>query len=319
MKSNLTKKDLNSGRISVILPMYNAETFIERCIRSVLSGIYQDFEILCIDDGSTDGTLDLIRRLQDEDKRIVILEQDHAGVSAARNHGLREAKGNYIAFIDSDDWVSPDYLSLMVEIAGEKNADIVSCGFFGVNAVTKKQFEDNAEYQLQRVSEKRKNKDLVTHVWGAVYRREICPQFNEEVLVGEDLLFNIRMLSEHPNISAWKCTKRMYFHLWRPNSLVSMTGIERHGCVCRDILKEMNSIPTKRYALINAAREALGFKYCIESSRAADQFRHQADELLKEVRGLLLKSKDVPISEKALYITFLSLPGFYSWYRHHSR
>ncbi len=318
MKSNLTKMNSNSERISVIIPMYNAEPFIERCVRSVLNGIYQNIEILCIDDGSTDGTLDLVRHLRDEDKRIIVLEQDHAGVSAARNHGLRKAKGNYIAFIDSDDWVSPDYLSLMAEIAEEKNVDIVNCGFFGVNAVPKKQFEDNAEYQIQPITEKRKNKDLVTHVWSALYRREICPQFNEEVLVGEDLLFNIRLLSEHTDISAWKCTKRVYFHLWRPNSLITTTGIERYGRVCRDILKEMNSLPTKRYALINAAREALGFKYCIESSRAADQYRNQADELLKEVRRLLLKSHDVPFSEKALFLPFLYSPRLYSVYRRHS-
>ena len=307
----------NTELISVIIPMYNAEEFIERCVRSVLSGIYQDFEILCVDDGSIDGTLELIRRLEDEDKRIIVMEQDHAGVSAARNHGLREAKGNYIAFIDSDDWVSSDYLSLMVEIARKKKADIVNCGFFGVNGFPKQQFEDNAEYQVLKISEKHKNRELVNHIWRALYRREICPQFNEAVCIGEDQVFNIRILSENQDITAWKCTKKMYFHWWRPDSLFSTAGIDRYGRICRDILKELGSLPTGKYAVIGAVREALGFKYLIESSKDADQFNSQADELLKEVRGLMIKCKDIPLAEKAMYLPFLCSPRLYSMYRRH--
>lgn len=107
----------NTELISVIIPMYNAELFVERCARSILSGNYQNIEVLCVDDGSTDGTLQVIKRLQNEDHRIAVLEQEYAGVSSANNLGLWEAKGSYIAFIDADDWISSDYFSLMVEIA----------------------------------------------------------------------------------------------------------------------------------------------------------------------------------------------------------
>ena len=303
--------------ISVIIPMYNVESFIERCVSSVQNGIYQNIEILCIDDGSTDGTLEVVRRLQREDSRIIVLEQEHAGVSAARNLGLREAKGEYVSFIDSDDWVSPDYLSLMHEIAREKNADIVICGYFGVNRIPKQQFEDTAAYQVLKVTENRKNRDLVKVVWRALYRKSICPKFNESMRVGEDHVFNIRILSEHRDISIWKCTRRMYFHWWRPRSLISTAGIDHYGRVCRDIIKEIDSLPTKKYALIDAAREALGFKYSIASLKGLDQLQRQADELLKEVRGRLLKSMEVSLPEKVLYLPCLYFPKLYFIYRKH--
>lgn len=307
--------DTSNELISVIIPMYNAESFVERCVRSVLNGIYQNVEILCIDDGSTDGTLKLVKKLQDEDNRIVIFEQDHAGVSAARNHGLREARGEYVAFIDSDDWVSTDYLSLMHEIAREKNADVVNCGFFGVHAVPRQQIEDTAAYRIQQITEKQKNKEFVNHVWRALYRRQICPMFNEAVRIGEDQVFNIRILSEHRDLSTWKCTKRMYFHLWRPNSLFSTAGIDRYGRICQDILREMDTLSVKKYALIGAAKEALGFKYLIESSKSEGQFRDQADELLKKVRSLMFKSREIAFSEKIMYLPFLCSPKLYSLYR----
>lgn len=301
--------------ISVIIPMYNAEAFVERCVRSVLNGIYQNVEILCIDDGSSDSTMEVVRRLQNEDSRIVVLKQENAGVSAARNLGLQKARGEYVAFIDSDDWVSPDYLSLMHEIAREKNADIVICGYFGVTGIPKRQFEDTAEYKVLKVTENRKNRDLVNVIWRALYRREICPQFNESMRVGEDHVFNIRILSEHRDISIWKCTKRMYFHWWRPRSLISTAGIDNYGRVCRDIIKEMDTLPTKKYALIDAAREALGFKYSIASLKGLDQLQHQADELLKEVRGMMIRSREIPLSENALYLLWLYFPKLYIKYR----
>ena len=311
MKNIGTNKEL----ISVIIPMYNAERFVENCVRSVLNGIYQNIEILCIDDGSTDGTLQILECLQKEDHRIIILKQEHAGVSSARNHGLREAKGSYIAFIDSDDWVSSDYLSLMVKIAKEKSADIVICGYYGVNGIPKQQIEDTVEYQILKVSENRKIRELVNVVWRVLYRKEICPQFNESMRVGEDHVFNIRILSEHRNISIWKCTKRMYFHWWRPNSLISTAGIYHYARVYRDIIKEMDSLPTKKYALLDAAREALGFKFCIASIKGADQLQHQADVLLKEIRGLMVRSGEIPLSENAVYLLWLYFPKLYIKYR----
>ena len=102
---------MNNPLISVIIPVYNAEPFLPACLDSVLSQDYSSFEILVIDDGSTDNSAAIIDRYAAREPRIVALHQSNAGVSAARNRGLAEARGEYSAFVDADDRVTSSYLS----------------------------------------------------------------------------------------------------------------------------------------------------------------------------------------------------------------
>ena len=109
-------------RISVIIPVYNVEKYLARCLDSVLAQRFPDVEILCIDDGSTDGSLSLLREYAAKDSRIRVLEQKNSGASAARNAGLEAAKGTWIAFVDSDDEVLPDIWTTLLEDAGDADA-----------------------------------------------------------------------------------------------------------------------------------------------------------------------------------------------------
>lgn len=99
--------------ISVIIPVYNAEKYLSRCIDSVLNSSYTDFELLLINDGSTDQSLDICRQYKEQDSRITVISQENQGVSAARNLGLRICRGDWIIFIDSDDYISGDFLELI--------------------------------------------------------------------------------------------------------------------------------------------------------------------------------------------------------------
>ena len=102
--------------ISVIIPVYNAEKHLEECIRSVCAQTVKDIEILCVDDGSSDGSLAILQRLAQEDPRVKVICQENAGAGAARNHGLRLARGKYLSFLDADDFFD----SHMLEKAFEK-------------------------------------------------------------------------------------------------------------------------------------------------------------------------------------------------------
>ena len=93
--------------LSVIVPAYNSEATLERCVRSVLEQSFVDLELLLVDDGSTDSTPGLLRQFSEEDGRVRIFTQANGGVSAARNLGLTHAQGTYVAFLDADDWVDP--------------------------------------------------------------------------------------------------------------------------------------------------------------------------------------------------------------------
>ena len=115
--------------VSVIVPVYRAERFLAQCVESVLAQSRSDLELLLIDDGSPDGSGSLCDGYARLDARVRVIHQQNAGVSAARNAGLERAAGDYIAFVDADDWVEPDWLeSMLAALDGEPGADICACG-----------------------------------------------------------------------------------------------------------------------------------------------------------------------------------------------
>ncbi len=114
-------------KISVIIPVYNVEKYLPECLESILNQTFQDFEIICVDDGSTDKSLDILQEYKRKDDRFVILQQRHAGAGAARNHGLKLAEGKYIQFLDSDDYFEPTLLEEMYNHAEKYSADLTVC------------------------------------------------------------------------------------------------------------------------------------------------------------------------------------------------
>lgn len=116
-------------KISIIVPVYNCEAYLERCIRSIAVQTYSDLEIICVDDGSTDGSGMLLDKISSEDVRIKVIHQKNAGVSAARNTGLDAALGDIITFVDSDDAIEPDMYETLIPYFSDENVDIVHCGY----------------------------------------------------------------------------------------------------------------------------------------------------------------------------------------------
>ena len=124
----------NRPDVSVIVPVYNAEAFLARCLKSLTESSLQSLEIICINDGSTDSSDRILQDWAGRDSRIRIFSQKNAGVSAARNLGLQHVTGHYLAFVDADDEVTPEYLSNMYTAAVKYNADLVVCGYRQYNA-----------------------------------------------------------------------------------------------------------------------------------------------------------------------------------------
>ncbi len=116
-------------RLSIIVPVYNAEPWLRRCVDSILSQTFTDLEAILVDDGSTDGSAGIIDDYTCRDPRIVAVRQDNRGVSQARNAGLEAARGEFVGFVDSDDWIEPDMYARMVETMGD-GCDLSVCGWF---------------------------------------------------------------------------------------------------------------------------------------------------------------------------------------------
>lgn len=115
--------------VSVIIPMYNVEDYIEDCLISLKEQTYKDIEILVINDGSTDNSLTIAKNIAEEDNRIKIYTKENGGLSSARNYALNKISGDYITFIDSDDYVSKDYIKKLLEMINKYSTDIAICGY----------------------------------------------------------------------------------------------------------------------------------------------------------------------------------------------
>lgn len=191
--------------LSVIIPVYNLENYIEECVRSVCNQTYKHLEIIIVDDGSADGSLDICQRLAKEDERIIVVTQKNAGVTMARNKGLSLASGELVTFVDGDDYIEPEMYSCMIEHA--KDNDLIVCGFFHhVSSARMQESYDGFEgryhtqEQLQKVwgkmlydFEKRKGTEITPNLWNKIFRRDlaksIMEKINPDIFYGEDAVF----------------------------------------------------------------------------------------------------------------------------------
>ena len=137
------------GLISVIIPVYNAEKYLSKSVNSVLSQTYQRFEILLIDDGSTDQSPQMCDEYAAQYKNIHAFHKQNGGASTARNAGLENAKGEYIFFLDSDDWLEPNALETMIATAKRENADLVFCEAQAIDDEGKTELNGHYTYKEQ--------------------------------------------------------------------------------------------------------------------------------------------------------------------------
>ena len=114
-------------KISIVIPIYNAEDHLQRCVDSVLNQTEKNIEIILVDDGSKDNSIEIFKNYLNQDKRVQLIHQENSGVSAARNRGIEQACGEYIGFIDSDDWIEPNMYECLLREANQASADIVIC------------------------------------------------------------------------------------------------------------------------------------------------------------------------------------------------
>jgi glycosyltransferase involved in cell wall biosynthesis len=120
---------MNSPEVSIIVCIYNAEKYLSRCIDSIIAQTFTHFECILIDDGSTDNSLSICERYRQSDDRIIVIHQENSGVSAARNKGIEVARGKYIFFVDSDDYIQQNMYEKLVAAINDSDTDAVCCGY----------------------------------------------------------------------------------------------------------------------------------------------------------------------------------------------
>ena len=198
--------------LSVIIPVYNAERYLVRCLDSILASTYTDFEAICVDDGSSDGSLEILRKYAQKDARFRILTQDHQYAGAARNAGIRAASGKYIHFLDADDEILPFAYAKLIEAAEAAQSDVCECLYTNIHAKTERvisqpdyrPYDESYPLSLDSVEE---NKISLLHgdviPWNKLYLRSFLIEnacFFDDLICAEDRSFYFNVIFKFPRI-----------------------------------------------------------------------------------------------------------------------
>lgn len=213
------------SKISIIIPVYNVEKYLKRCLDSIINQTFKDLEIICINDGSTDDSQKILYEYSSKDSRIKILNQKNSGLSATRNKGTSFASGEYISFIDSDDWIDLDFYEKLYTSAKKYDADIAVAGIIRLNEHRKKFYLNFTEEKIYtNTDEKFKICDVpdVNYVWNKIYKLEKIKNLDlkfEEGIVYEDLIYTPQVIYY---LNKLVTVPNTYYYYWRtPNSIVA--------------------------------------------------------------------------------------------------
>ena len=158
--------------LSVIIPVYNVKPYLEKCVESIVDQTYHNLQIILVDDGSTDGSQTICDELAQKDSRIVVIHKENGGLSTARNVGMDRAKGDYIAFVDSDDWLERNMYEVLINQLEAHDADLVACSFYECKGDEKKAVGDSKNISVFNTEEIFINKNQLRFlVWNKVFRR----------------------------------------------------------------------------------------------------------------------------------------------------
>ena len=219
-------------KVSIIIPVYNAEKYLEKCLNSVIKQTLKDIEIICINDGSTDGSLNILQKYSEKDKRFIIIDQKNLGQSVARNKGLSVAKGEFIGFVDSDDWIGEDFYEKLYYAAIEYKADIAAGNILRVHDNAENKFyikydeikiakKTNKKYKLAEIPEN-------CYIWNKIYNRKklekVDLKFKEGILY-EDIIFTHKVLFYMKDLVT--VPKSTYYYYDNPLSTVNVDSEKR--------------------------------------------------------------------------------------------
>lgn len=220
---------MNEELISVIVPVYNVEQYLDRCVRSIVNSDYKNLQIILVNDGSSDGCPKLCDKWGEIDKRVEVIHKLNGGLSSARNAGLRQASGQYISFIDSDDYIHPKMFQYLIENIQEDNSDVAVCGVeeFYENGVYRRFRSVDKKILLneKEIIEKIFTGSLMIAVMNRLYRRDVLN--NVEFVEGklyEDVFFDTDIfLKRGIELKISVLPNTGYYYLRRNDSIMGKT------------------------------------------------------------------------------------------------
>ena len=286
--------------ISVIIPVYNVEAYLQRCIESVMNQTYCNLEIILVDDGSTDGSSQLCDKYVNLDQRFRVLHKKNAGVGEARNDGLKMSTGEYIAFLDPDDWIDRDMYSVLMTAIQEENAQAAFCSFYRESsdaAVEKKpDIPQGKTGDSQDAIAKCFDVGYGTMIWNKIFSRELLLNeknefvlFRKDLKCGEDQLWLMEILCKTQK--AVYVPKHMYHWRIRAGSAyrdVKITNTKLQDVMVQEMsLKYIDKANTTAYKLAMGRLYAKAYEYMVLAyiqgeKQLFEQIKEYADRYRKD-------------------------------------
>lgn len=275
--------------ISVIIPVYNVAAYLEQCVQSVRSQNFSDWELIMIDDGSTDGSSELCDRFAQDDARIRVQHQANSGVAVCRNKGIQLAQGEWVCFVDSDDWLDSNYLQILYENALSLQADVCICGRLEEHTNAQRSLPICKEITIMTSTEAVKavyRRDLQSCLWATILRKDILQEPVPLLSRYEDHAVFYKWLSHANKIALLPATP--YHFRVRKSSLMHRTGNnDEHElmpivCEMYQYIQEHNLLPDSENRSI-AAQNYIRIAKDIARSQVADKI-----QALQRIRAVIV-------------------------------
>lgn len=295
-------------KVSVIVAIYNAEDYLKRCIDSLLVQTLTEFEVLLINDGSTDNSKTICDNYAIIDNRIRVFHKENGGVSSARNLGIEEAFGEYTIHLDSDDYTEPEMLEKMYNYAIETNCDIVIADFFvetNDKQIIKKQLVN--DFDNTKIIKQILEGDLHGSVWNKLIRtsfyKSLNIKFESSLSYCEDMLFNIECLMNNPKVG--KIDEPFVHYIQREDSLITILN-EKTFIQSFKLIKILENKLGQSYQVsVNFFKLTIKRRMIISDLFSAKEIRSkyaEADKYIFKNKNLTLKMK---------LMLYASINGFY--------
>ena len=259
----MMKNKTGTPLISVIVPVYNLEKYLVRCIESIIGQTYKNLEIILIDDGSTDTSVQIIDEFKKKYNRIKVIHKENGGESSARNTGLRMATGEYIAFCDCDDWMDPDMYETLAWELNQENIDMVASGWYKETDSSSQEIRNALPVNSQVFGRDELLKYLYmrdsyrgfAYMWDKLYKREILKDkdgnwilFREDLRLGGDVLYLAEVAL---NVKRAKYVDRAFYHYYQR---------DKSGCHTKDVTKLREWLKAYELILQRFEEEQIDYK-----------------------------------------------------------
>lgn len=308
-------------KISVIVPVYKTEGLLDRCVESIVGQTYKNLEIILVDDGSPDNCPAMCDEWAEKDSRIRVIHKENGGVSSARNAALDIATGDYIGFVDSDDWIEPELYSSLIQKISESGKNIALCSYYAVE-ISGERYECRCVVDKEVLDKDDYFRFIVLggdggYIWNRLYDADILKEvrFDEDIWYSEDLLFNFKTAQKSngaailDKIEYNYVQKRIKEQAWVMNdhSFDSMTAFE--------IMLSYKDIPEDVYDCCLRGYAAAAFTL-LSGVLTNEKYFYKYDDIRSAILNFkkrILTQKKYPLKYKVKTLALWLCPGFYNF------